>query len=339
MNNQMNNRFTVNDEGVQRMIDNNSAMYYSNQMIIAQNMTHRPVNTIKAYSAKQEEWKKWCLEQRFGDGEIVTDQKLSYFLAEYVMKRGRKLRRNPDGTPIALGRESVLAYVKAIADIYSKQKALGLNPHGPARGPLVRTFLDTLEKEKVKSKRQSFEDRGKNTLNDGYTKQELKKASDYFLTGKNGHLDCRDRLCFLISHAMLYRSQTALGMQFADLFSLVLESQGVSECIALVATIAFGKTNQHGKIEYGSSVRHHDVEVCSVGALAMNLFSRFHFENEPFPDFTRRENWYETVVFKGDDRFTPITYRAQLSIKSMLMLLKVLVFILPRSLMPTARVR
>ena len=57
MNNQVNNCLTVNDEGVQRMIDNNSAMYYSNQMIIAQNMTHQPVNTIKAYSAKQEEWK------------------------------------------------------------------------------------------------------------------------------------------------------------------------------------------------------------------------------------------------------------------------------------------
>ncbi|CEG73463.1 hypothetical protein RMATCC62417_08842 [Rhizopus microsporus] len=122
MNNQMNNRLTVNDEGVQRMIDNNSAMYYSNQMIIAQNMTHRPVNTIKAYSAKQEEWK--CLEQRFSDGKIVTDQKLSYFLAEYVMKRGRKLRRSPDGTPIALGRESVLVYVKAIADMYSNQRHL-----------------------------------------------------------------------------------------------------------------------------------------------------------------------------------------------------------------------
>ena len=92
------------------------------------------------------------------------------------MNRGRKLRRSPNGTPIALGRESVLAYVKAIADIYSKQKALGLNPHGPARGPLVRTFLDTLEKEKVKSKRQDFKDRGKNILNDGYTKQELEKS-------------------------------------------------------------------------------------------------------------------------------------------------------------------
>ncbi|CEI87995.1 hypothetical protein RMCBS344292_02400 [Rhizopus microsporus] len=128
MNNQMNNRLTVNDEGAQRMIDNNSVMYYSNQMIIAQNMTHRPVDTIKAYSAKQEEWKKWCLEQRFSDGKIVTDQKLSYFLAEYVMKRGRKLRRSPDGTRIVLGRELVLVYVKAIADIYSNQKTLGLNP-------------------------------------------------------------------------------------------------------------------------------------------------------------------------------------------------------------------
>ena len=49
MNDQMNNRLTVNDESVPRMIDNNSAMYYSNQMIIALNMTHQPVNTIKAY--------------------------------------------------------------------------------------------------------------------------------------------------------------------------------------------------------------------------------------------------------------------------------------------------
>ncbi|CEG69734.1 hypothetical protein RMATCC62417_05756 [Rhizopus microsporus] len=234
-------------------------------------MTHRPVNTIKAYSAKQEEWKKWCFEQRFGDGEIVTDEKLSYSLAEYVMKRGRKLRRNADGTPIALGRESVLAYVKAIADMYSKQKTLGLNPMALQEGPSLGLFWILSKKKRSR----------------------LEKVSDYFLTEKNDHLDRRDRFCFLISHAMLCRSQTAVGMQFADLFSLVLENQGVSECIALVAAITFGKTNQHGKIEYDSSVRHRDVE------------------NEPFPDFIRRENWYETVVFKENDRFTSITYRAQ----------------------------
>ncbi|KAG1019586.1 hypothetical protein G6F43_014354 [Rhizopus delemar] len=94
---------------------------------------------------------------------------------EYVSKRGSKYRRNDDGTPVALGRESILAYVKAISDMCNRQKALGWNTNGVARGPLVRTFLDTLEKEKVKRRRLNYENRGKNTLNDGYSKEEPKK--------------------------------------------------------------------------------------------------------------------------------------------------------------------
>ncbi|EIE85163.1 hypothetical protein RO3G_09873 [Rhizopus delemar RA 99-880] len=42
---------------------------------------------------------------------------------------------------------------------------------------------------------------------------------------------------------MLCRSQTTLGMEFADLFSLEVENQRLTECIALAATIAHGKTN------------------------------------------------------------------------------------------------
>ncbi|EIE85804.1 hypothetical protein RO3G_10514 [Rhizopus delemar RA 99-880] len=112
-------------------------------------MVHRPVNTIKAYSAKQEEWKAWCREQGFEDWYTVSDKKLSFFLMEYVSKRGSKYRRNDDGTPVALGRESILAYVKAISDMCNTQKALGWNTNGVARGPLVRTFLDTVSDETV----------------------------------------------------------------------------------------------------------------------------------------------------------------------------------------------
>ena len=53
-------------------------------------------------------------------------------------------------------------------------------------------------------------------LNDGYTKEELVNISNYFLTAKNTPLGSRDRLCFLLSHAMLCRSETTLGMQFPD---------------------------------------------------------------------------------------------------------------------------
>lgn len=58
MNSQQNSNInTVNDDNVQRMIDNSAAMHYSNQMTLAQNIAHRPKSTILAYKAKQEEWK------------------------------------------------------------------------------------------------------------------------------------------------------------------------------------------------------------------------------------------------------------------------------------------
>ncbi|KAI8883165.1 hypothetical protein K501DRAFT_130705, partial [Backusella circina FSU 941] len=91
---------TVNNQDIQRMIDNNAAMHYSNQMILAESMTHRPVNTLKAYDAKQSKWKKWCSEKGFSDGEIVNDSKLSFFLDDFVSKRGRKFRKNEDGSAI-----------------------------------------------------------------------------------------------------------------------------------------------------------------------------------------------------------------------------------------------
>lgn len=54
MNNQ---RATVNDENMQRMLDTNAAMTYSGQLVLAQNMSARPVNTQKAYAGKQKEWR------------------------------------------------------------------------------------------------------------------------------------------------------------------------------------------------------------------------------------------------------------------------------------------
>lgn len=54
---QNNNTSSSNEQGIRRMIDNNVAMHRSNQMVLAESMIQRPINTIKAYSAKQTEWK------------------------------------------------------------------------------------------------------------------------------------------------------------------------------------------------------------------------------------------------------------------------------------------
>lgn len=58
MYNQINNdSSSASDESIQKKVVASAAMNHSNQMIMDQIMVHRPVNTIKAYSAKQKKWK------------------------------------------------------------------------------------------------------------------------------------------------------------------------------------------------------------------------------------------------------------------------------------------
>lgn len=226
------------------------------------------------------------------------------------MIRGKNKQKKSDGTPVPLGRESILAYIKAVVDLYNQQKELGFNNHGHPRGSVVKRFLDTNVKKETKRKRDEYEDRGKNTLNDGYTNDELTKVNEFFFT-ENSISAIRNRACFLMSHAMLLRSETALGAQLPDLFCMELENQGVSKCIAVVATITFGKTNKDGKIQYGSCLRHANVELCPVGAFAQYFFSRFHHEGKSFPNFTERRTWYDTFLFPNKNEDGSIKYEEQ----------------------------
>lgn len=139
------------------------------------------------------------------------------------MRRGRKLKRNEDVTTISLSKESILAYIKAMANLYNIQQSVNRNSNPPARRPLVKAVLDNLNKERVKLKRKKFEDRGENTLNDGCNEDELQKINAHFRTERNNLNGCRDCLYFLISHAILSRSQTALAIEFADLFCLEIK--------------------------------------------------------------------------------------------------------------------
>ncbi|KJZ68003.1 hypothetical protein HIM_12609 [Hirsutella minnesotensis 3608] len=71
---------------------------------------------------------------------------------------------------------------------------------------------------------------------------------------------------------MLLRSGNRLPMELADCFPLDLPNEGLKvpgyTTKALVVVMNCGKTNQHGRMEYGSALRHRDPRSCLVGALA-----------------------------------------------------------------------
>jgi hypothetical protein len=245
---------------------------------------------------------------------LVTEGKLVTFLSNYIIPQGHKTKKNPDGTPVSLGRESILSYVKAVCDLYSEQVSLPderKNKHPHPRGAALRKLLDTLSRQEFRRKKNSYEDRGKHTLADGYTVHELISVSRYFMNA-NTCDGIRNKFDFLFGHSLLSRGENKRLIQLPDLFLLELMNEGPTPCFALVATMSQGKTNQHGRIEYGAVIRHYNVETCPISALALYFFARFEMEEEEFPDFTRRSDWYDIRVLKGGkSRTESISYNTQ----------------------------
>ena len=102
---------------------------------------------------------------------------------------------------------------------------------------------------------------------------------------------------------MLLRQSNRLPMELPDCFCLELSNQGQKSreftTYALGIVMNQGKTNQHGRMEYGAALRHRDVRSCLVGALAFYFFWRWQVEEtEPFPTFECSEMWYDIKVLR-----------------------------------------
>lgn len=111
----------------------------------------------------------------------------------------------------------------------------------------------------------------------------------------------RDRLDLLIGHALMSRGESTQKLPPPDLFSMELQNEGPTPCIAAMVIMDQGKINQFRRIEYGRFIRHREVELLSILALALYLFWRFHIVGEVFPDLTSRQNWYNTHLIDGKD--------------------------------------
>jgi hypothetical protein len=76
------------------------------------------------------------------------------------------------------------------------------------------------------------------------------------------------------------------------MFSIVKVDEGPPghDAVILIMQILEGKTN-NGKIIRGRTMRHKNVNVCSIGALGFYLMSRFEVTGEIF-DFATNKSWF-----------------------------------------------
>jgi hypothetical protein len=71
-------------------------------------------NTSKSYAPKQVEWRAWCTQKGYADGDIVTKDKIVLFLTTEIEGR---LRKKGDKTKV-VGSSTVEQYLNSLLDLY-----------------------------------------------------------------------------------------------------------------------------------------------------------------------------------------------------------------------------
>lgn len=100
---------------------------------------------------------------------------------------------------------------------------------------------------------------------------------------------------------MMLRGESSRNAELSDLCAINLTNEG-SPCLAVVLRIYKGKTidlkdgSSSRKVQYSGFLRHRDVNLCAVGALAQWLVFRWDMAGEAIPIFSNRSSWYETKL-------------------------------------------
>lgn len=226
------------------------------------------------------------------------------------------LSRMPVDAEKRVGLATVLAYINAIVDLYTSQiEKDGCFNRAHPRGPYVQALVKKLKGQESTLKRERYDDRGAGTIADGYsTTEEMKIMVDYFFS-RNTVEGLRNCTSFLLAHYGLLRGESVRKMEFADLQTMLLENEGVTDCHALIMVLLQGKTNQEGRVEFAACIRNAKVQICPQMILSVYLFCRWHVRGELFPSFNTNKDWYRHKLIKtcGSESTAELSYPAHLA--------------------------
>jgi len=161
------------------------------------------------------------------------------------------------------------------------------------------------------------------TTSDTYTNEELLRCSLWALTEFSGRqhvlVGLRDRAMLLLSAATAFRGESCRMLQWSDLFRTTAPLDQTTRVEVLAALADNAKHNQHGRVDEHGVIRHHQVELCAVGALALMFFGHFHVLDRPppsfAPDFANKQygeyghrEWYSNYVFYAGSTTKEMSY-------------------------------
>ena len=173
------------------------------------------------------------------------------------------------------------------------------NPNVCYSTPLPLRLLSTVKLRRPMEKKANYEEKVNHLLAPYTLVHELKNIANRVLSQNNSsdrlsQASLRDRFCLLLTNFGILRGESLFKADLSDLASIVDRPGTCQESVVLILQIAIGKVNK-GKTLYGRVMRHKDVELCPVGALAMYLFHRFQVAKEEI-DLSSNSKWFDVKL-------------------------------------------
>jgi hypothetical protein len=205
-------------------------------------------------------------------GEEYIEPSLVFCVDDY-----QKININHDyKNHIMCGWSSFRAYLNALTYLLDHQKDRGQNslPYGCLRkNGEIKKFMDLVKTRHVSLVKSNLDESLKNVSMRFQIIDKIPDIEEGFwkINGIKKHFhyaSLRDRYFYLFAVTGIVRGESPIRAELSDMFSIVKVVEGPHGhyAVILIMQILEGKTN-NVKIVWGPTMRHKNVNMCSIGAL------------------------------------------------------------------------
>lgn len=157
-----------------------------------------------------------------------------------------------------------------------------MNCYPSPREDTVRICLKSLQRLDADYERKQYNDKGRDTLLDGYSEKEFNRLCYelWAYSTSSTELHFGTLIDFLAGHYLLMRGCERQSIEISDLSAFEFVGEGPTRCMPAIITTRKSKKNQHRRLETMGALRNRNPQTCLPGALGFYLLWRWDLIDE-----------------------------------------------------------
>jgi hypothetical protein len=118
-----------------------------------------------------------------------------------------------------------------------------MNVYPSPREDNAREYIKSLQRRDTEQQKANYADKGRDTLLDGYSEEDLKRIAGelWSHTAQSAECHLRTLVDLLLGHYMLTRGGDRRALEISDLFTFEFAGEGPTRCMPLLRDERYGR--------------------------------------------------------------------------------------------------